>query len=206
MRAMVETAASIHAFWFGENFAGRNDADVAERQAGLWWGKDTQVDATMRGRFLSSLVMATGGKLDTWSDTTQGLLSLVLLTDQFARNIHRGTPQAFATDSMARRLAHLALRRDLLPRLRPVEQVFLLLPLEHSEDLADQRLSVEHFEALAREVHAPWRARFEDFADYARRHRDVIARFGRFPHRNAILRRASTEQEIEFLKQPGSSF
>jgi uncharacterized protein (DUF924 family) len=203
---MVETAASIHAFWFGEKFAGRNDADVAEQQAGLWWGKDGQMDATMRARFKLCLSQAAAGNLDHWADGTQGLLSLVLLTDQFARNIYRGTPQAFATDPMARRLTHLALRRDLLPKLRPVEQVFLLLPLEHSEDPADQRLSVDHFAALAQGVPAPWRTRFDGFAEYARRHQEIIARFGRFPHRNAILRRASTEQEIEFLKLPGSSF
>ncbi len=203
---MVETAASIHTFWFGENFAGRNDVEVAERQAGLWWGKAAQVDASMRGRFMPSLALAAAGKLDNWADGTSGLLSLVLLTDQFPRNIHRGAPQAFATDPIARRLVHIALRRDLLPQLRPIEQVFLLLPLEHSEDLSDQKLSVEQFEALARDVPVPWRTRFQDYAQYARRHLDVIARFGRFPHRNAILRRTSTAQEIDFLKQPGSSF
>ena len=203
---MQETPASIHEFWFGKNFASLDDVGVAQQQKALWWGKDAGLDAGMRGRFAACLTTATAGKLDHWADTTSGLLSLVILCDQFPRNIYRAMAQSFATDPMARRMAHLGLRRDLLPRLRPIEQVFMLMPLEHSEDLEDQNLSVQQFEALAREVAKPWRPIFEGYADYARRHRDVIARFGRFPHRNAILRRASTEQEIEFLKQPGSSF
>ena len=202
----MESAASIHAFWFGENFDRLDDGAVAERQAKLWWGKDAEVDAAMGQRFASLLEQATNGKLDAWAATGPGLLSLVLLTDQFSRNIHRGRPQAFAADAMARRLAHQGLRDGVTLRLRPIERVFMLLPFEHSEDLPDQELSVREFDALAKGAMEPARKRMDGYLDFARRHLDIIARFGRFPHRNAILGRVSTPEEIEFLKQPGSSF
>ena len=202
----MESAASIHAFWFGENFDWLDDGAVAERQAKLWWGKDAEVDAAMGQRFASLLELAANGKLDAWAAIGSGLLGLVLLTDQFSRNIHRGRPQAFAADAMARRWAHQGLRDGVTLRLRPIERVFMLLPFEHSEDLAEQELSVREFEALAKGAPAPERKRMDGYLDFARRHLDIIARFGRFPHRNAILGRVSTPEEIEFLKQPGSSF
>ena len=202
----VENAASIHAFWFGENFDLTDDGAVAERQAKLWWGKDTQIDAAMGQRFTPLLQEAVKGKLDHWAATGPGLLSLVLLTDQFSRNIHRGTQQAFAADAVARRLAHQGLREGVTAKLRPIEQVFMLLPFEHSEDLAEQELSVREFETLAKGAPESERKRMDGYLDYARRHLDIIARFGRFPHRNTILGRASTPEEVEFLKQPGSSF
>ncbi len=202
----VENAASIHAFWFGENFDLTDDGAVAERQARLWWGKDIQIDAAMGQRFAPLLEQATEGMLDTWAATGAGLLSLVLLMDQFSRNIHRGTQQAFAADAVARRLAHQGLREGVTAKLRPIEQVFMLLPFEHSEDLAEQELSVREFETLAKVAPESERKRMDGYLDYARRHLEIIARFGRFPHRNAILGRSSTPEEIEFLKQPGSSF
>ncbi len=203
---MIETAASIHEFWFGKDFAAANDSQVAERQAKLWWAKDAQIDAAMGQRFAPLLEQAAMGTLDTWAATAGGLLSLVLLTDQFSRNIHRGTPGAFARDPMARRLAHLGLNSGMTARLRPIEQIFMLLPFEHSEDLAEQDLSVREFAALAQGAPEAERKRMESHLDYAQRHLDIIARFGRFPHRNTILGRASTPEEVEFLKQPGSSF
>ena len=203
---MIETAASIHEFWFGKDFAAANDAQVAERQAKLWWGKDAQIDAAMGQRFAPLLEQAAMGTLDTWAATAGGLLSLVLLTDQFSRNIHRGKPQAFAADPLARRWAHQGLLGGATASLRPIEQVFMLLPFEHSEDLVEQQLSVREFEALVKSAPEPERKRMDGYLDYARRHLEIIARFGRFPHRNAILGRTSTIEEVEFLKQPGSSF
>lgn len=202
----VESVVSIHSFWFGENFDRLDDSAVAERQAKLWWGKDAQIDADMRERFAPLLEQAASGHRDEWAATGAGLLSLVLLTDQFSRNIHRGSPQAFAADPFARGWAHQGLRSGWTARLRPIEQVFMLLPFEHSEDLAEQALAVREFEALAKGASEPARKRMQGYADYARRHHDIIARFGRFPHRNAVLGRASTPEEVEFLKQPGSSF
>ncbi|MCY1012744.1 DUF924 domain-containing protein [Nannocystis pusilla] len=124
-------------------------------------------------------------------------MALVILLDQFPRNMFRGTPEAFASDAKAREVANAALDAGHEHALTQEERLFLYLPLEHSEELADQERCVELMRAL--DETPMW-------LDYAVRHRDVIARFGRFPHRNAVLGRESTAEECEFLMQPGSSF
>ena len=130
----------------------------------------------------------------------------VLLLDQMPRNIYRDTAQAFAHDELARQGSHLALAMGLDAELPPLARVFLYLPLEHAEDLDDQEYVVQLMGALAKAASAEDKATFDGYADYARRHHAVIARFGRFPHRNRILARESTPEEVDFLKQPGSSF
>ncbi len=190
-------------FWFGPH---ADDAEAARAQAGLWWGHAETTDADVRRRFGDLIGPARAGDLDGWAATPRGRLALVLLLDQVPRNVHRGTPDAFAGDSHALALTRGGLRGGDLEHLRPVERVFLLMPLEHAEDLACQEECVERMQALAEAVPEAWREPFEMFADYAVRHRDVIARFGRFPHRNAILGRPSTPEELEFLSRPGSSF
>jgi uncharacterized protein (DUF924 family) len=127
-------------------------------------------------------------------------LARILLYDQFPRNMFRGTPRAFATDALARETTAYLLRTQGDRQLRPVERLFVYLPLMHSEDLTDQRQSVSLFQQLVQDDP------LVDSVSYALRHREIIARFGRFPHRNAILGRSSTPEEIEFLQQPGSSF
>lgn len=203
---MDDEVKSVLGFWFGDASDG---AAMAQQQAKLWWGKDAAVDAEMRSRFAGLLQRAMAGELDAWAASPAGLLALIVLTDQFPRNIHRGTPLAFAADELARRWARLALERGVLAAMRPIERVFCYLPFEHSESLTDQELAVSLFETLAQEALASGKEaeqRFAGFADYARRHLEIVRRFGRFPHRNTILGRASTPEEIEFLKQPGSSF
>ena len=135
-----------------------------------------------------------------------GRLALVLLTDQFPRSIYRGTPAAFAFDAIARSLCLESLADGSDRALRPIERVFLYLPFEHSESLTDQDRAVELFRALAADVEPRLTPPFEDYLDYALRHRAIVERFGRFPHRNAILARPSTPAEIAFLEEPGSSF
>jgi uncharacterized protein (DUF924 family) len=130
----------------------------------------------------------------------------VIVLDQFPHHIYRDKPQAFDTDPQALALSLEALMTGEDQQLTPIERVFLYLPLEHTESAAIQERSVLLFERLAQEAVADERALFEDFLNYARQHRDVVARFGRFPHRNAILGRPSTPDELEFLKQPGSRF
>ena len=190
-------------FWFGGE---QDDAAVASAQSWLWWSKDAATDAEIRRRFEPAVQAAARGDLDDWVDTPRHRLALVLLCDQFPRNIYRDTPGAFAFDERARRLCRQALAAQEDAQLRPIERVFLYLPLEHSEDPGDQDEAVRLFEALVEAVPVARRAPFEGFLDFARRHRDVIRRFGRFPHRNRILQRPSTEEESEFLKQKGSSF
>lgn len=190
-------------FWFGDE---PDDAAAANRQQALWWSKNADTDALIRTRFEAKVLAAEAGELDAWRATPKGLLALILLTDQFPRNIYRDTPAAFRFDALARKLALEALDTGAVAALRPVERVFCYLPLEHAENLAQQQRCVELFTTLAAEVPAAWRATFEYFVGFAEKHRVIIERFGRFPHRNAILGRPSTDEELLFLQQPGSSF
>ena len=149
----------------------------------------------MRGRFLPLWERAAGGGLGRWRGSPLASLALAIVLDQFPRNMFRGTPRAFSSDELALAVARAAVERGFDRLLSPVERTFVYLPFEHAEDLAAQRRSVALSSALS-----------PDRAEYARRHYEIIARFGRFPHRNAILGRESIAEEAEFLEQPGSSF
>lgn len=190
-------------FWFG---ADADDAAVAKTQAKLWWSKNVDIDSEIRRRFEDGVRAAAEGQLDDWAAIPRGALALIILTDQFPRNIYRDSPRAFAYDAKALGwcLDGLARRSDL--QLRPIERVFFYLPLEHSESVAHQERSVRCFEELFAAVALEQKQGYVEYLDFARRHRDVIARFGRFPHRNKILGRESTPEEIAFLAEPGSSF
>jgi uncharacterized protein (DUF924 family) len=194
---MTDTIAEIHDFWFGE--LDQNGQCTTERNT-LWFGANEQTDATCRLRFESSLQSALVGELDAWTKTDQGLVALVVLLDQFSRNIHRGTAQAFAGDTLALALAQDAIASGRHRRLPAMHRVFLYLPLEHCEDLAVQEQCVALFEEMAQLTGHP---QFVGFTRYAVAHRDVIARFGRFPHRNAILRRTSSAAELAYLGEHG---
>ncbi len=194
---------SVLAFWFGPPGSA---TEVAGRQTRLWFGKSPENDRAVTEQFADTLQAATAGRLDHWAATPRGRLALLIVLDQFPHHLHRDQPQAFATDPQALALSLAALDAGEASQLAPIERVFLYLPLEHAESLAMQDRSVALYEALAREAAADERTLFDSFLDYARKHRDVVAHFGRFPHRNAILGRPSTPAELEFLKQPGSRF
>ncbi len=199
----MESPDTIREFWFG---AEADDALVAQQRSALWWKKDARTDAHIRRRFEACVLAAARHELDAWSSSAAGCLALIILTDQFPRNMYRDTPQAFAFDALAQAWCKQGLRDGVHQALRPIERVFFYLPLEHAESLPDQERVVELFRQLATEADAGHEAVFEGFLDFAQRHRDVIARFGRFPHRNRIIGRPSTAEELAFLKQPGSSF
>lgn len=158
-----------------------------------WFGKDPVFDAEIRSRFLSAYERAFAGGLDSWRNEPKSCLALVILLDQFPRNMFRGTASAFAADPMALAAARVIVDRAWDRSLSPDERMFAYLPFEHSESIEDQERSLELFAG---------NPNFE----WARRHWEIIRRFGRFPHRNAALGRESTPEEIEFLKQPGSGF
>jgi uncharacterized protein (DUF924 family) len=202
MAELPEHAGEILAFWFGER---RSDNTVGKEHQQLWFAKDSAIDREIRERFGALLRPALEGELN-WQGTPRGRLALILLLDQFSRNIFRGTAEAFAYDPAALTLclAGLALGDDRQCGL--FERTFFYLPLEHAEDLGHQELSVTLFRSLLQEAREPLQQMFTSFHDYAVRHRDIIARFGRFPHRNTILGRVSTSDELAFLLQPGSSF
>lgn len=154
----------------------------------------------MRDRFLADCNLAAEGRLAHWQEHPNSCLALILLLDQFPRNIFRGTPRAFATDAMALQAAERAVGDRFDEQLLPVQRWFLYLPFEHSEHLEHQHRSIALFDTLRDDPDSA------STIDYAYRHLRVIERFGRFPHRNAILGRESTPEEQEFLLQPGSGF
>lgn len=162
----------------------------------MWWRADPELDARIGARFAELLEAARACELFQWRGDARGRLAEIIVLDQFSRNIHRDTPEAFAQDPMALALAQEAVAGGCLPLLKPIECAFLLLPYMHSES---KRIHIEA-ERLYRE-HAP-----EDNYRFELKHKEIVDRFGRYPHRNHILGRSSTAEEIEFLKQPGSSF
>lgn len=177
-------AEEVLAFWFEQT------------PEAAWWKVDAAFDAQVRERFLPLLVQAAAGELHGWRDSARGRLAEVIVLDQFPRNIHRGTPEAFAHDPMALALSQEAVRAGALDELPPVQRSFLLLPWMHSESPAIHAVA----EGLYRE-HAP-----AENHQFELRHKAIIDRFGRYPHRNAILGRESTPEELAFLQQPGSAF
>ncbi|HEV3105712.1 MAG TPA: DUF924 family protein [Trinickia sp.] len=194
--ALDPAARDVLDFWFGEPGSVRFG-----KRSKRWFAGDAALDRTVRERFGATLVAACRGDCDDWQRSPLGALALVIVFDQFSRNAYRGSADAFAGDARALDVARemVATGADLrLPTL--YHRAFAYMPFEHDESLAAQRESVRLFEALAREA-GP-----RDFLDSARRHAQVIERFGRYPHRNAALGRASTDEEIAFLREPGSSF
>src|ERR687896_1602933 len=190
---MKSLAPQVLKFWFGQ---GADYGKVHNR----WFEKDRAFDIEVTSRFGPLHDAMLEGKHREWLDHPRDCLARIIVLDQFARHIYRSTARAFSSDALALEAAkHLVSKgwdRDMLP----VERMFAYLPFQHSESLEDQEQAYELYQALKA---------FPETADterYAIAHRDIIRRFGRFPHRNAALGRASTPEEIEFLKQPGSSF
>ncbi len=161
-----------------------------------WWSADPAFDELIRDRFGGLLEQASNGELHGWRSGSRGRLAEIIVLDQFSRNIHRGTPRAFSSDAIALVLAQEAVAAGATNELSDIECNFLLMPFMHSES----RLIHVEAEKLYRK-HAP-----ENNLDFELKHKAIIDRFGRYPHRNALLGRESTEEELEFLKGPGSSF
>ena len=179
MSASGPSAADVVAFW-------------REAGADLWFARDADFDLRCRSALLDLHMTAAARTLDDWLETAEGALALVLLTDQIPRNAFRGTAHMFATDPLARHFARRAAAAGFVERVEPDLNGFLLLPFEHSEDIADQERSVEGCRKWA-----------PDWLAYAERHREIIRRFGRFPHRNALLGRETTPEEAAFLAAGG---
>ncbi|HEY9673887.1 MAG TPA: DUF924 family protein [Waterburya sp.] len=182
-------------FWFGKP----GEADYGKPRK-VWFIKNPNFDQEVRSRFLPIYQQAAAGELDDWKNSPQSCLALIILLDQFPRHLFRGQPQAFATDSQALSYAKHAVANGFDQEFLPIQRQFIYLPFEHSENLADQHQCIELFSTLKEYPECL------SGIDSAHRHFKVIERFGRFPHRNGILGRATTSEEAEFLKQPGSSF
>lgn len=192
---MPSEADRVLDFWFGPE----DEPGYGEwREA--WFRKDEAFDDEVRERFGDLYEEAASGALDGWRDDARSCLALVILLDQFPRNMFRGDPRTHATDDKALEASKYAVDRALDRELPGFQRHFLYMPFMHSEDLEDQRRSVELFEILAGVPDST------DVSSYAVQHMEIVERFGRFPHRNEVLGRTSTPEEAEFLGQPGSSF
>jgi uncharacterized protein (DUF924 family) len=190
-------------WWFGSS---ESASEVAAQKGKLWFGKRDSQDLEARERFGDWTEQALAGGLTEWMQRPEGWLALVLLLDQIPRMIFRDTPKAFAGDLRAQKLVAQGIAADFDRQLQPIQRVFIYLAFEHSEDLAVQNEGVSRYIELVAQQPEVDRALFADYLDYAERHQKVIAQFGRFPHRNAVLGRESTVEELEFLSKPGSRF
>lgn len=194
-------------YWFGEGT--QSWPQRLTNQHSLWFGKSEATDRELDNRFGDLYEQALAGELESWRLQPESCLALIILLDQLSRNLFRDTPAAFAQDHKALQLTDELLQRQWLAELVPVQRVFALLPLEHSEQLARQRQAVAEFQTLYEEVRQQQpelETAFASFLDYAKRHQQVIERFGRFPHRNAILGRTNTPAEASYLAEPGAGF
>jgi uncharacterized protein (DUF924 family) len=190
-------------FWFGDS---GTTADVVARQGKLWFGKSAEADALVTERFGDTLAAAMAGELADWQDSPVGRLALLIVLDQFPHHVWRGDGRSFSCDDTALALALDTIKLGDDELVSPLARVFIYLPLEHAEKIDVQDLSVAMYEKLLADADDSEKAVFENFLDYARKHQEVVARFGRFPHRNEMLGRVSTPEEIDFLRQPGSRF
>jgi uncharacterized protein (DUF924 family) len=191
----MSQAKTILEFWFGHP----DEPDYGKPRAD-WFQEKAALDEALRNQFLADYQKAAAGYLDDWIDVPESCLALILLLDQFPRNMFRGTREAFATDWEALSAAQHAVAKGYDCQFLPVQRWFIYLPFEHSENLEDQRQSVKLFQQLRDDPDST------QAIEYSWRHQEVIERFGRFPHRNSILGRTSTPEEKEFLQQPNSWF
>jgi uncharacterized protein (DUF924 family) len=194
---------SIHNLWFGELDAAGQAKPEKVRQ---WFTKDPAFDQVIRKRFQEYVDPAFMGALDRWTKDDAGLVALIVLLDQFPRNMFRDTPRAFAYDKKALATAGVALQDDRFLAMPALYAYFCLMPTMHSEKLEVQDIGLEAFTRLEQNVDAVHKELIGTARRFAQAHRDIIARFGRFPHRNQILGRDTTPEEAAFLLEPGSSF
>ncbi len=190
-------------FWFRE---AELSAPQVDRRMDTWFGEDAVFDHEIADRFSQDVEAASAGKLEHWADRPRGRLALILLLDQFRRNIYRGTPGAYALDRKALKLCVEGAMEKKDEGLSPIEKVFFYMPLQHSESPKVQAKSVALFSRLAEAVTPTYRETFQTIAHFAELHADIIDEFGRFPHRNAVLGRENTPEEAEYLAGDAPDF
>lgn len=205
MRFTARKARDILLFWFEKDMSYGEEAVIRERVKRFWFTENEKLDREIRKRFKQDLEAVTKDTLNETRDIFRKL-AMIILVDQFSRNMFREDPGAFAQDHLALKVTKEMIGRNEDMKLKPVERVFVYLPLEHSENREDQTLSVRKFKELYRQVPEKLKKVYQVFLDYAIKHEVIIDTFGTFPHRNEILGRTSTTQELEFLKQPDSHF
>jgi uncharacterized protein (DUF924 family) len=190
-------------FWFREQ---ELSAPQIDRRMDIWFGEDNVFDHECKKEFAGDVELASAGKLDQWAHVPRGRLALILLLDQFRRNIYRNSAEAFAKDNVALKLCVEGAMAKKDQGLAPIQRAFFYMPLQHAESIKVQAKSVELFTKLAEAVSPTYRETFETIAQFAELHRDIIERFGRFPHRNKLLGRPNTPEEDEFLSVDSPAF
>lgn len=199
----MNEAEDVLGFWFGRLDV---DGQAASAKRKLWWKKDSAFDHEIKDRFLATYEAIVAGERRDWEEHARSCLALVVVLDQFSRNMFRGTAQMYAADGQCVRVVQSGLERGFDQMLRTDERIFFYMPLMHAEDLAHQERCIELFRALHDQCPAAAKDGLAKNVDYAIKHRDIVRDWGRFPHRNGILGRASTPEELAFLEQPGSGF
>ncbi len=194
---------AILAFWFQDQTL---SAPQIDSRMEIWFSEDPVFDQEIERAFANDVELASAGKLDHWTHKPQGLLALILLLDQFRRNLYRGTADAFAKDKAALKLCVEGAMAKRDQELSPIERVFFYMPLQHSESRKVQNKAVKIYERLAEAVVPTHKETFATIAHFAELHRDIIELFGRFPHRNKLLDRQNTPQEAEYLAGDSPSF
>ena len=200
---MTDRSEEILGFWFAET---PRDAFKIDSRMSMWFGDDPSMDQKIATLFSEDIRSASVGELDEWADTPRGRLALIILLDQFRRNVYRHSKDAFLQDHKVLTLTIHGMEIGHDRQLEPVERAFFYMPMQHSESLKVQEFSVRTFTTLAETVKPTLRATFGTFTQFAELHRDIVAQFGRFPHRNAVLGRKNTPEEEAYLDQNAPNF
>lgn len=200
---MQQTPQHILNYWFGD---GATASEVSDRKRDIWWKKDPTADAEITNLFQDTTERVFKGDLADWCDTPEGLLASIICLDQFTRNMYRDNLRAFSHDDFALAFTKTMLKKNWDQNLPSIQRVFAYMPFEHSEDLHHQATSIKLFSDLLEISQPEERHIFQGFLEFAQRHYEVIQRFGRFPHRNVILARKSSAEELDYLNQPGAGF
>ncbi len=194
----------IAQFWFGD--VTEEHPMPNEQVISQWWKKDATLDQKIRLQYEPHLKAVEKGKLTEWMTTSKGCLAFILLTDQFSRHIYRDSAQAFMYDPIALAAAEICVDSGMDQQLLPVQRAFVYMPFEHSESIENQHRSIELFQLLLDSVEERQKKLFEGFLNYAKDHLKVIEQFDRFPHRNRVVERESSEAELAYLAEPGAGF
>jgi uncharacterized protein (DUF924 family) len=194
---------AILSFWFKEQ---ELSAPQVDRRMDIWFGEDAVFDHEIKKEFAADVEQASAGELDHWAHQPRGRLALILLLDQFRRNIYRNTADAFAMDKVALKLCVEGAMAKKDKGLSPIQRVFFYMPLQHAESRKIQAKSIEIYKRLAEAVSPTYRETFETIAQFAELHHDIVEQFGRFPHRNHLLGRQNTQEEDQYLAGDSPDF
>lgn len=200
---MMSKIQDILKFWFGNL---ESDQPAGEEISKRWWKKDPDFDKEIESRFKDDILKAASGEYQEWESTAEGRLALIILLDQFTRNVFRNTPQAWAYDEIALKHCLTAIEQGQDRELHTTYASFLYMPLMHAENMQAQDESLKQFQALSERCGEAFKKGIEGSLSSAKHHYSIVERFGRYPHRNAVIGRESTAEELEFLTQKNSSF